>query len=185
MQPELDAVRRLDWRFLLPEPELDRVACVTPADSALVDALRQFAGVLSVAAPAELHATDAPYDLVVAQAPDRAALHAATGALKRGGALYLELPRPWRIAQVARRHDIDAWLSARGFDHVHRFWLWPSAAAPTLVCPLDHAASLRYAVRRRTSRKPWRSLLARGLLRLRLLHWVLGDVSLVAYQSVH
>ncbi len=184
MQPELHAVRRLDWRFLLPDPELDRVACLTPADSALVDALRQFAGVLRVAAPAELHATDAPYDLVVAQAPDPAALDAAAGVLKRGGALYLELPRPWRIAEAARRRDMDARLSARGFDRVHRFWLWPSAAAPTLVCPLDHAPSLRYAVRRRTSRKPMRSFVARGLLRLRLLHWVLGDVSLLAYRSM-
>ncbi|MEP0762273.1 MAG: hypothetical protein HRF48_05990, partial [Chloroflexota bacterium] len=34
------AIRRLDWRFLLPDPALGRVACLGRAEGSLAEALR-------------------------------------------------------------------------------------------------------------------------------------------------
>ena len=44
----LQASRRVDWRFLLPDPELGRVGYAGPARGALVDALRKFSASLTV-----------------------------------------------------------------------------------------------------------------------------------------
>ncbi|HYY32017.1 MAG TPA: hypothetical protein VE693_00315 [Gaiellaceae bacterium] len=43
----LQASRRLDWRFLLEQPELGRVACIAKHDPDLIESLRLFSEVLS------------------------------------------------------------------------------------------------------------------------------------------
>ena len=43
----LQASRRVDWRFLLPEAELGRVACIGETDPDLVRSLRLFSSELT------------------------------------------------------------------------------------------------------------------------------------------
>lgn len=44
----LQLSRRIDWRFLLPDPELGRVACFGASDELLVSALKRFSAALTL-----------------------------------------------------------------------------------------------------------------------------------------
>jgi hypothetical protein len=135
---QLAAVRRADWRFLLPDPSLGRVAYLAPHEPALVDALRAAgATVDTLAGPAPL----AAYDVAVLTGgrPDRVAASAAL--LRPGG---------WLCAEVTGRAT-RRWtraLRAQGFQDVAAHWLWPHAGACREIVPLERAA-LGHALGRR------------------------------------
>ena len=60
-EDELRIVRRLDWRFLLADPNLKEVAYIGPDDKDLVDSLRYFSDVFTRFEWAE---SDAPHNQV-------------------------------------------------------------------------------------------------------------------------
>src|SRR5215216_5694129 len=70
----LQASRRLDWRFLLPDPSLRQVAYSGPGRGALLDSLRLFSESLTLLDPAVADGAQAQYDLMVASAPAYPAL---------------------------------------------------------------------------------------------------------------
>src|ERR1044071_531014 len=59
----LQASRRVDWRFLLPDPNLGRVAYFGPARGALLESLRLFSAALALGEAAS--SGGAQHDLVV------------------------------------------------------------------------------------------------------------------------
>jgi hypothetical protein len=133
------AVRRVDWRFLLPDRALGRVAYLAPHDVALTRGLLAAGAVVDLlAAPA---APPRSYDLVVVTGARRAAPAVWRSLLVPGGWLYIETPGR-RSGAFARA------LRGAGFDEVERFWLWPRAAACREIVPLQRAA-LRHALGRR------------------------------------
>ncbi len=122
----LEASRRLDWRFLFPDPELGQVACLGTVPANLLDSLQIFSKSVTVLAmdaevcrgfrhfvgtSSEQKKEPDQYDVVVARQLTIDKLRLAAERLKSGGYLYAE---------------IDGLLSSsgqrRGFRHFVRSW---------------------------------------------------------------
>jgi aminoglycoside phosphotransferase len=140
----LASARRLDWRFLLPDPELGRVVCVGDADDALVDALRRFSASLEVE---PVVGPPGSFDVAVAVDPSAAQLAEAARLLRPGGWLYAELGR------ARRRRTLRA-LAPLGFGGVALHGHWPDIASATEIVPLADRHALRLALSRHLPRCP-------------------------------
>lgn len=134
-----DGVRRLDWRFLLPEPCLGRVVYLGPARDSLAAALRTLCGCLARVEPGGDVAADraGEFDLAVVQAPRRAALDAARALLRPGGLLYCEVER----APGALRADPRRLLREAGFREPRAHWHHPDFESCRRMVPLGHPAT--------------------------------------------
>lgn len=122
-QQALQLSRRLDWRFLLPEPDFGQVLYVGADDPQLAAALESSAAVQRFAG----RGGQEQFDLVVAKGADFAAVGAALLALRPGGWLYWEAGR---IGHHAR------FLEAVGLCDIALHWHLPSFAACTRILPL-------------------------------------------------
>ena len=158
----LQASRRLDWRFLLPDPTLRHVAYVGPAHQALVGSLQLVSASLTLfntlAACTE---SPGPYDVVVARGPSYKALKVVRELVRPGGWLYVENDRLFWSRRWWRRGarpamPKEAWLHSPagyvavlerlGFADVQSHWHWPDFEACTKIIPLDDLAALRFAL---------------------------------------
>jgi hypothetical protein len=105
----LQISRRIDWRFLLPEPYLRRVAYLGPDNGTLSTALRHFCDSLEIISPsseaAQAPAKQSGFDLVVLRWRRLADLERACALLVAGGYLYWEIDRP-RLSEVTSLHVI-------------------------------------------------------------------------------
>lgn len=153
----LQASRRLDWRFLLPDPDLGRVAYIGPGGGALLESLWLCAGSLDVwetpvrDSVSRQHGGQS-YDVVVAHKPDQATLKWAAALAGAGGCLYVEgqsLPaagrkrfaknalqagkgaRPWSLAHCVRM------LRDLGMGDIAAYWIWPDLDNCTKIVPAD------------------------------------------------
>jgi hypothetical protein len=134
----LAAVRRADWRFLLPSPRLGRVAYVAPHEPGLVAALSLVSECLVLSG--SLEGADA-HDLVVFTSAQLDAIGGAHRSLRAGG---------WLYAEVSGRRA-RAWVRAlerRGFEEISAHWLWPDARTCSEIVALEPCA-LMHAVKRR------------------------------------
>jgi len=99
----LQSIRRLDWRFLLPDPSLRRVAYIGPQSDSLLPALRVFSESLRIIHPSP---RDLPsdlqsfFDLVVLHSSNFADLTKAAALLMVGGTLYWEIDRPILLRRI-------------------------------------------------------------------------------------
>ena len=88
----LQASRRIDWRFLLPTPDLGRVACICVTDPELLESLALFSVRLDVVDSTSGHGLVAPYDRRRSpKSASRAHRDRAVGLLRPGGWLYVEV----------------------------------------------------------------------------------------------
>jgi hypothetical protein len=137
-QGALSLVRRADWRFLLPNPGLGRVAYLAPHDAELVAALELVSrSVELLEAPAEPRGCE----LVVLTARPPDAAITARRLLRPDGWLYAEVPG----------YGVRGWereLLAIGFDEVAAYWLSPDEHKCREVVPLEPNA-LRHSLGRR------------------------------------
>jgi hypothetical protein len=183
----LEASRRLDWRFLLPDPELGRVAHVGQTEPALLDALRALATSVTVVGGGPSRDQEpGSFPVVVAAAPTREELDRAIALLGPGGWLYVERRRSLlptgrggqaRAARIHRRA-----LVRRGLDQMTTYWHWPDFAVSKWIVPVGDPTAVRYALRRHGGRGRARVLRGLGLVLLRtgLLGRVVPHVSVVA-----
>ncbi|MBX3011394.1 MAG: hypothetical protein KF832_07790 [Caldilineaceae bacterium] len=153
----LHASRRLDWRFLLPDPALHRVAYWGPTTSTLLRSLQLFATTLAVC-PAAQETAPTEYDVVVAATPTAKQLQEAVAAIRPGGLLYLEAHgllwpatwhRPQRLLQQPRLwqpRDYMALLQRKGLHNIKSFWFWPNFESCTKIVPIDDPVVLAYAL---------------------------------------
>ncbi len=157
----LQASRRLDWRFLLPDPRLDRVAYIGPKPTALVSALKLFATTLKTFGGSEVREGDyTRYDVVVVCNPDYRQLRLATDLVRPGGFLYVEARGLLSsrqqfnrsIMQLLTRHkrlwspqDYISVLKQLRMDGAEAYWFWPNWEAATKIIPLDGPAGLNQA----------------------------------------
>jgi hypothetical protein len=160
--------RRADWRFLLPDPDLGRVAYLPPHDPELVSALERCGAVVDGCGAGEHE--------VVVMTGSRA-VERASGLLRAGGWLYAEAPG-WRTGAWKRR------LRRCGFDEVTAYWLWPSASGCREIVPLEPTA-LHHALARRDpgARFRIRARLAGLVARTRLFRLALRDAAVVGRWS--
>ena len=149
-------LRRVDWRFLLPDPFPARTMCF--ASGPLAEAVAAVSGEL-VTPGAEPLPT--PCDLAVAVDPSRETLHQASAALRAGGWLYAE----WRVRPGSTPGAVRRRLLAAGFEQVTCYAPRPDPAhhPPCVWVPLDSSPAVRHFIRRNTPpHRIWRGV-GRGL----------------------
>jgi hypothetical protein len=154
----LQVSRRLDWRFLLPNPDFGSVAYLGPEKDSLVEALQLFSPTLtqvnSLLVPGMPHNG---FDLVVIKNPLKPSFDLGPKLVKPGGYLYVEacgwsrLLKPRQLikygndilrqgadtAQFWSPERVKAGLRGLGFDRVNTFWHWPNFEACTRIIGLD------------------------------------------------
>lgn len=164
--------RRLDWRFLLPAPEVGRMACAGAADDELRDALPLIAKeVLEPRSSADWRALTGTCDAVVLVRPTLDELRQAVPALRPGGWLYAEVRRS---VLAARPRTLAGWrpvFERAGLTDVAVCWHAPGAREPATIVDVDAATALRHVLGlgRGGRLGALRILIATGLLRLGLL----------------
>ncbi len=183
----LQRVRRADFRFLLPDPRLGRVAVLGEPAQDLVEALRSLGArvrVLDARGTGPSRDADS-HDLVVARGGSRELLERARGLLRPGGLVYVESRQrvglPWR-GEIASAAGLAGAARRIGLRGVATHWHWPDFARALEIVPLDDPAVLRHALSRRRSSpgaraKAW---LARRLSALGAMQRLAPCVSLVA-----
>lgn len=155
----LQASRRLDWRFLLPHPELGYVGYVGNTDAELLESLRLFSAATTridaSAAPGEERLVR-PCDVVVVSDPSSQELAAALRRLRPGGSLYLEGHRRLGAltgapgsARPRCAADYRSILRRLSLVDVRAYWHWPSFARCAEIVPLDDRTALLHALARR------------------------------------
>jgi hypothetical protein len=169
----LHAVRRADWRFLLPDPQLDDVAYAAPHDPELAAALGRVARSVALLDPGAEPAGE--HDVVVATGAPPAAAPALAALTRPGGWVYVETTgrASARWARALRRE---------GLADIDVVWLWPNAAAPKEMVPLHDAAAVRHALGRRDpgARLRVRAWAARALLSANALALVVPAAAVLA-----
>ncbi len=132
----LQRSRRLDWRFLLPNPDLGRVVYFGPASGDLWDALGYFAQDVIDGQSLPAGASE-QFDTAVLEGQSIDTLARVGALLRPGGVLYAELRRrvgreiPWQVRRFASAAE------RAGFRQIETFWHWPDFAACTKIIPLD------------------------------------------------
>jgi hypothetical protein len=148
----LQISRRLDWRFLLPDPELGRVAYLGPEKSQLYEALRLFSLSLTqideVKGPAE-------FDILVAHVQSVDKLTAAACLIRPGGYVYAEaygllaLVHPQTLHRAAgglsSPNRIRNALNKAGLVDLQAHWHWPDFETCTRIIPLGIQSLFEYA----------------------------------------
>lgn len=165
--PSDHVVRRVDWRFLLPDPRPRHVVAITDADDArsLTEAWHR----LGVEAEPD-RGQDGHVDVVLVRDPTAAAMRRALELRVGDGAIVVET--------TSRRARLVAAVLLRRarLSFVH-YGSWPSVAAPTRFVPLgDRAALLTAAL---AAKNPRRRAVGSTLARLGLGSWLFRESTTV------
>jgi hypothetical protein len=192
----LQVSRRLDWRFLLPNPDLDDVAYLGPENDPLVEALlifcRSLTQIMSVLVPSK---DSKEFDLVVVKNPSIQALDLGAKLIKPGGYLYIEayswsrLVKPQQLGKFF--HDLlqqsagstRLWFPTHyervirklGFQTIHTYWHWPNFESCTRIIALDDTDSqiLAFSIQENGIQLYLKKALLLGLFRPRWVqYWV-------------
>lgn len=126
--------RRLDWRFLLPDPTLNQVAYVGPDTSNLLQALQRFSREI-------IRHEDQPADLAVMVDPT---LRDFLRCIRSTPRFYVELRRPSiqaRLGQVTVPTSLLRAAGQAGFT-ADAYWHYPDFEAATRIIPLSIASPL-------------------------------------------
>lgn len=197
---QLQTVRRLDWRFLWPDPRLGHVAYWGPAQSSLAKALEQFSDSLTILSSCEEYTTKQAgvaqkpvqhFDQVVVHSPQHSDLQKACRFLSPHGYLYWEIERTVRLATLRQftqsgllRHfrSYTTCLKAAGFVDIHVHWHRPNFERCLEIIPLDQTAALQYVFMRNSGNLPSQLLLRAGklLVTTNLLASLVSSFSIVA-----
>lgn len=199
-----EEIRRLDWRFLLPSPQLGRVMFLGPAQSTLLSALRGHATRTGNAAPVHFAkwASDPceRFDTCVLQYVDEVDIENAARLLMPGGWLYWEITRPSRLAapwraldrargsertassSLAAQRDV---LMRAGLHAIAASWHYPTFESSRWIIPLDGGSGIGYFLRNGPPvLRRIRERLGAGVVSLALLPEVSSSVSFVAQKPM-
>lgn len=188
----LQASRRLDWRFLLPDPDLGHVAYLGAVPDDFVDSLQLFSLSVSSLSPiTEQEEQVGQFDLIIVQNLSGENLQLAAKRLKPGGYLYAEnkgLSSPkLRYARGGHRQfaipkSCVTAVSQMGFTEVEAHWHWPNFGACTKIIPLNDEGALWFSFVRggRSVKARLRSSFGRWLLRSGLLAKIVPEFSIIA-----
>lgn len=150
-------LRRVDWRFLLPNEHPKRAICF--GNSPLNQAISQIA-----VAVEQDGATDSTFDLAVATNPSRTVLEHAWFMLQPGGVCYIEWTRPVAGGMRGARRRLEA----VGFTNAAFYWAWPPPqhAPAQFWLPLGSPAALDYFLSHRPRSKSILSAMIRTAQRV-------------------
>jgi hypothetical protein len=154
----LQASRRIDWRFLLPTPDLGQVACIGVTDPDLLESLELFSAALEVADATREDERDASYDVIVLRNPRRETIEVGCRLLRPGGWLYVEVENsnssrapgaPRSVRGCARE------LRRFGLVDVSTYVHWPDFASCRAIVPLDEVTAVRHGLARGSTSGGW------------------------------
>lgn len=195
----LAAARRLDWRFLWPDPALGRVLVLGAAPPDLLDALRREASAVerrsgswheisghpNLLAPADVLIVVLSASEMAVPALARRILAVVEAELRPGGRVYIEVSG-WRAGAGPRRpmHPM-AWvrsLTAGGLESVAAYAVWPDFERCLWLAPVAEPDAMRLAFGRGATDFPSRlaGAAARLALRVGLLPALLPEFCIVA-----
>jgi hypothetical protein len=157
---DLQLTRRIDWRFLLPEPYLRRVAYFGPSNGTLPSALEHFSESFRIISSHD----GGNFDLMVLRLREIPDLAKANKLLVSGGFLYWELkpinwaatlqhrangkhdstPKRWRRVPSLFHAHIAA-LTRLGFQDIQIHWHRPNFEGCLEIIPMNEATALDYA----------------------------------------
>jgi Ser/Thr protein kinase RdoA (MazF antagonist) len=158
----LQLVRRLDWRFLLPETALGRVAIAGRGTEELARALGAFAASVTSfgdSTTGQRVADLPPFDGVVLRGVPLAEAPAALRLLCPGGWLYWEFAAWQEVPSRVRRQ-----LAAAGFEAVALQWHRPDFTRCMDIVPLGERALVNAILSRDTERPAKRAAAAAARL---------------------
>lgn len=183
-------MRRLDWRFLLPDPMLGDVAYIGRTDTTLFAALREFAGSIAVIDARDLSRRERgrSHDLLVLAAPTIGVLSASSEFVRRAGHLYAEIPRwPGSVRRMVPHHPASyaAALRAVQFTEVSLYWHWRDFDACTAIVPLDEPDAFVHWTAKHAIGTPVAATIARQLLRAGIVGWAVPSLSVVARKQAN
>ncbi|MCG8604773.1 hypothetical protein MJD09_07225 [bacterium] len=158
-EDELELVRRIDWRFLLPDPNLGTVAYVGPEDETLTSALKRFCDsliMLDGSTPSGSGQEDQRYDVLTSRA-DWNQTARACSRLRKGGYLYWEIerasplgifgskttPASLKTGRVYFNRYIEL-LESSGFRDVSVHWHRPDFDNCLDIVPLNTKGALEH-----------------------------------------
>lgn len=197
---QLQMVRRLDWRFLLPDPRLSHVAYWGPTQNSLFQALEQFSDSLTILSHCEKYSTkqveverkpEQSFDCIVVHSPDQNDLQNVAQFLSPHGYLYWEIERVVRFVSLRHfrqsgilRHfrEYTTFLKDTGFVDIHVHWHRPDFERCLEIIPLDKPDALHYVFLRKSGSFPSQILLRAGklLVTTNLLAPLVSSFSIVA-----
>lgn len=170
----LRAARLLDWRFLLPDPGLERVGLIGAVDAGLRAALEEL-GIDAAGEASDATIVGAP----TADDAEQVVARALQGT-RPGGWILLEGGDRSRLARGFRR--AGAALARAGAEGSTRAWHLPTRAAALRILPLDDAQALRFGLSRHGSSaaRRVRALTARAAAAAGAADLLAGQVTLLA-----
>ena len=182
---ELEAVRRLDWRFLFPRPEFGDVAWLGRSNPQVEESLRLVSTSVTVIDPSRAVPDDGRrFDLVVVRNPAKATVERSVELLRPHGRLYIELSRGWARGLRPGRSlsRLVTALARDGQDSVEAYWHFPNLARPYGIVALSQLGAVRHVLERAEHSVAARARrwLGHRLLKAGRFELAVTDVSLVA-----
>lgn len=198
--PDLDlkALRRVDWRFLLPRTHFRHIAYVGPRDDVLLEALNFFSQFCDRVAPScmEISPQEAVHDLLVLRQSNGLGIEKALELLKPDGCLYWEIDRTNAIRKRLRNHQSNhkyQWrihhydyyinlLKTLGLTNVETYWHRPNFRGCVDMIPLNGGTALKYIFSRANSglKSKSKSMLGQFFYKTGLLPYLLTCISVIA-----
>jgi hypothetical protein len=145
----LQASRRIDWRFLLPRPQLACIVYIGRHDAALIGALRAHADLTIVGADTD-QPSPSSFDLAVLKDASLGSISAGRDLIRPGGWVYAEAGGVLRRPRAGAR-PVSRWRRAfvdAGLTEVTAHWHVPNHDAAAFLVPLDDPAGVRLVLRR-------------------------------------
>jgi hypothetical protein len=181
----LQASRRVDWRFLLPRPQLAATVYIGRSDPALIAALRAQAD-LTIADAETLRSPTSSFDLAVLKDVPLGSVRAGRDLVRPGGWVYAE------VRSALRRHGplaigarpVSRWCRAfadAGLTEVTAHWVVPNHDAPAFLVPLADRGGVRLVLGRHQGSAAGRAKAAvgRGLAAAGLIELAVRDASVL------
>jgi hypothetical protein len=182
----LEASRLVDWRFLLPNPNLGQVAVAGNISASLREALALFSESVSYL-EAPFDDSSLQVDLLVIRGSLDGDLARTLAAVKPNASVYIEFRV--RLNRFPFHHplhsNIDA-LKAHGFEDIQAHWHSPNFESCKRLIPLDNPDALAYLLNK--SEKPIARRLTHSAVfaahRGGLLIWGTRWLSLIAQRGM-
>jgi len=191
---ELQLVRRLDWRFLLPNPKLNRVLYLGERCEPLISALSHFSKSFCV------YASENPllgFDLAVVRSRKFSDVGKAYELLDHDGHLYWEMTRargfdllPTFWQKNGQRESRAFWnleknreaLQRIGFTNIEVYWHRPNFENCLDIVPLQDRPALDYffSHTRNGGAGKFKTATGQFLRNTGLLNYVISSISMVA-----
>ena len=173
----------MDWRFLFPDPTLNRVGYVGNMETPLGFAISRFCKAVISVVPGRIEANPAPFEVLISDQAPLAALKEGTRNLIPGGLLYCELPTTAYL--LSRPRYIRA-LKKFGYVEIEMLWARPDFERCLDLIPLQKKHALKYFFGRNPvgAKGLLMSLCGVALAKSGALNYLVSNVCVVARKSM-